>query len=125
MLKYMLYVGIGGAVGSIVRYLTHLVFTRFQVQTFPVATLMVNSIGCFLIGLLMNISGRPSWLEHDIKLLLVTGFCGGLTTFSTFSYENIQMLQQGNTTGFISYSIISYAGGLAAVYAGILVGKAG
>ena len=123
MPKLFLFVGLGGALGSMLRYLTQVLFSRWNINAFPYATLTVNIAGCFLIGLLMQIPVKITWLNNDMKVFLITGFCGGLTTFSTFAYENIRMLQEGNTTGFITYSLVSYSSGLIAVVAGMALGK--
>ncbi len=119
MLRFILLVSIGGAVGSSLRYLAGFWFAKFYQSSFPLATFAVNIIGCFLIGLLYAYSERNAWLNAEWRLLLITGFCGGLTTFSAFAYENIKLLQEGNTGLFILYSIGTFSLALLAVFAGI------
>src|SRR5690606_8799960 len=116
-------VGLGGAFGSILRYFTSVLFVKYNYTAFPYATLTVNIIGCFLIGVLFSTSERYVWLSDAWRLFLITGFCGGFTTFSTFAYENILQLQQGNYRDFFLYAIGSYAAGLLAVVAGIQLVK--
>ncbi len=118
MVKLFFIIGLGGAIGSFLRYCTGLLFAKWHLSAFPYATLTVNITGCFIIGLLFSSSEKYQWLSVNWRLFLITGFCGGFTTFSTFAYENIKLLQEGNTTYFILYSIISYAVSLLAVVAG-------
>jgi CrcB protein len=96
MLKTLLLVGIGGGLGSVLRYLTAYVVGKFYNNPFPLATFSVNIFGCLLIGILIGIFGKQLSPNDDLKYLFITGFCGGYTTFSTFSAENIQLIQSGN-----------------------------
>lgn len=80
----------GGAVGSVCRYL----LSSVHMASFPWGTLTVNVLGSLLIGLLAGLSGR-GLLSPELKLLLVTGFCGGFTTFSTFANESFGMMKAG------------------------------
>lgn len=111
-------VGIGGMIGSIGRYLISIWLIR-PADHLPFGTLMVNLLGSLLIGFLIALGARQS---ETWRLLLVTGFCGGFTTFSTFSLENLKLIQLGNTSLFIQYTLISILGGLACVYIGYLSG---
>jgi CrcB protein len=89
----ILCVALGGACGSVCRYLFSVAIPRMH--GFPVATWIVNVLGCLLIGLLSGYLARMHLSSPALRLLLVTGFCGGFTTFSTFASENITLLQNG------------------------------
>ena len=93
----------------------YLVQRTFNIQ-FPYGTLLVNIAGCFLIGLLWGLFTRH--IDEQRRLLLVTGFCGGFTTFSSFTYEGVQMLMENRWLIFFLYVLLSVAGGLAATYFG-------
>jgi CrcB protein len=116
MLKQLLLVGVGGAAGSMLRFLTSILTSRFYNGAFPLATLIINIVGCFLIGLVMaKFAGAEN---NQLRLLLVTGFCGGYTTFSAFSYENITLFNTGNALLAITYMAASIFGGILAVWLG-------
>ncbi len=112
MLNNILLVGLGGAAGSILRYLCQ----RSLNFSFPYGTLLANIAGCLLIGLLWGLFTRH--IDEPKRLLLVTGFCGGFTTLSSFSYEGVQMMMDHRWIQFTFYTMISLAGGLLATYAG-------
>lgn len=118
MLKFVL-VFIGGGLGSLFRFGFSLFFSRYSSTGFPLATFSVNVIGCFLIGFIYALSERHLSLSKNWWFFLITGFCGGFTTFSAFAYENIKLLQSGNTTIFIFYTVSSFVLTLLAVIAGI------
>lgn len=118
-MKELLFVFIGGGAGSVLRYMDTLVWQhlslmpRFQNMTLPWPTLAVNVIGCFFISLIY-INSEHWGLSPEQRLLLTTGLCGGLTTFSTFSYEGLTLLRTGHTTAYIAYLVLSIVLGLAA-----------
>jgi fluoride exporter len=110
----VLLVALGGAVGSILRYGVQ---RQFTMLSFPFGTLVVNLLGCFLIGCLWAYFLKGT-LNETGRLLLITGFCGGFTTFSAFTQESLQLLQQGKTGLFFIYAGASVAAGLLATFAG-------
>ena len=119
----MLFVAIGGAAGSVLRYLTSVFTNRYFQGHFPLATFISNAVGCLLIGLLMGFFLKNNLAESNLKWLLVTGFCGGYTTFSTFSFENIALMQsQQYGTAFL-YITTSVIVGLAAVWCGLSLSR--
>ncbi|ADR23424.1 putative fluoride ion transporter CrcB [Marivirga tractuosa] len=116
MIKSLLLIGLGGGLGSIARYSTTTLAQKYLSSFLPYGTLIANLLGSFLIGVLIAyLIENPS---QNIKLLLVTGFCGGFTTFSTFSYENFSYLQNGQVGMFLLYGMGSLAAGLFFVYLG-------
>ena len=123
MFNNVLLVGLGGAAGSIGRYLCQRWVNEYYQHSFPLATFLVNVTGCLLIGVLYALGERGNVLSQSTRLLLVTGFCGGFTTFSTFAFENMNLLRTGNHFYFLLYAIGSVVLGVAAVYAGSLLIK--
>lgn len=112
MLRSLLFVGIGGAAGSMLRYGVGHVMTKYVPGTFPFGTFAVNIIGCFIIGILFGMVSRNQWLQDGGMLLLASGFCGGFTTFSTFAIDNVSLMQKGQSTVAIIYTGISIVCGL-------------
>lgn len=119
MFQNVMLVGAGGFAGSVLRYLAGwFVARQWSDTTFPYATMLVNIIGCLLIGILMGSVNKSGDQGTSMKLLLVTGFCGGFTTFSAFAFDNLQMLQQGQYSAFALNVFGSLLLCLLAVWAG-------
>ena len=123
MIKNLLLVGLGGGIGSIARYLCQKWFNENYPHPFPWGTFLVNLSGCFLIGVFYAASEKSAVLSPQTRLLLITGFCGGFTTFSTFAFENVSLLRTGDLFYFLLYSIGSVIAGIIAVYLGSLLIK--
>ena len=121
--KDILLVGLGGGVGSIARFLCQRSVSAWYPHAFPFGTLIVNFLGCFLIGLLLGLAEKGSFVKPELKLLLVTGFCGGYTTFSAFAAENIQLLRDGRLLYFTLYTVGSVVLGILAAFAGLSLVK--
>lgn len=116
-MKSILFVALGGALGSVARYLLTRWLHAAAATTFPVATLAVNVAGCLLIGIFGGLAGR--WgMGSDMRLLLTVGLCGGFTTFSTFASENLTLLRSGGILAFALYASLSMGLGILAVWAG-------
>jgi len=115
--NHLLYVGLGGMMGSVLRYSVSTWMAQHATTGWPWGTFLVNLAGCFLIGMVLGFPLRlqeaPVW-----KLFLATGFCGGFTTFSAFSNEGFQMLKQQYYFLFAAYAFSSVLLGLLAVVAG-------
>ncbi len=122
-MKTILLIGLGGGVGSILRYLTTVAVNRLWPATFPWGTFTVNMAGSFLVGILVGFFGRQLPVNTDVRFLLITGFCGGYTTFSTFASENISLLQSGQSLTAFAYMAGSLLAGLLAVWIGLFLGS--
>lgn len=94
-MQKLLYVGAGGFLGCCLRYLVTLYAPKLFGTALPFGTLLVNVIGGFFIGLIMEISLDSDTISQNLRLFLTTGLLGGLTTFSTFSYESLSYFSQG------------------------------
>jgi CrcB protein len=123
MIRNLLLIGVGGSIGSICRYLSQQFVQNNYPSSIPLGTLLVNISGCFLIGLIYALSGKGNIISPDLRLFLATGFCGGFTTFSTFAYENVGMILDGEFYYTSLYLLISVIIGFGAVHAGILFTK--
>jgi CrcB protein len=122
-MKPLLLIGLGGGIGSMLRYLLTVSAGRWITQTFPIGTLLVNISGCLLIGLLYGLSTKYALITLEWRLFLITGLCGGYTTFSSFSYESITLFKQGEIGYFLLYTASSFVLGLLATVAGIAISK--
>ena len=117
MLKILL-VGLGSAVGGICRYLLTELLSRQELKLLPWGTFAVNILGCLIIGIVFGLIDRGMSISPTMKVFLTVGFCGGFTTFSTFINENFMMLGTGQALSAIAYTVLSFAIGLLAVWAG-------
>ena len=120
MVRSLILIGIGSCIGGISRYLTQQYVQKYYPSSIPLGTLSVNIIGCFLIGIIYALADRGNILSPAMRLFLATGFCGGYTTFSSFAYENISLMREGDFFYTGLYIMLSMVIGFAAVYLGIL-----
>lgn len=119
MIKDILLVGIGSFVGGSLRMVISKYLQLAVVGSFPLGTMVVNVLGCFLIGIFSSLTNDNGGVSPAVRLMLTTGFCGGFTTFSTFMNEYATLLKGGD--GFIIsslYIITSLALGFIALLAG-------
>lgn len=121
MVQQLFWVAVGGALGSAARFS---VGQWIPNRTYPWATLSVNVLGSLLIGFLMTYYDSKWSINPTGKLFLVTGFCGGFTTFSALTMENLDLIQQGRYTTAIFYMLLSLIAGLLAVALGWWIGQA-
>ncbi|NTU68420.1 MAG: fluoride efflux transporter CrcB [Chlorobiaceae bacterium] len=121
-MKNVLLVGLGGFAGSVFRYLVA-VAVPFTAGSFPYATLMVNLIGSFVIGFVSELALSTTLISSETRLLLTTGFCGGLTTFSTAMFETTGLVRDGQALYAGLYVAGSIAGGMASIFTGTLCAK--
>ena len=116
-------IAVGGAVGSILRYLVQIQCTHWFGSRFPLGTLIINTIGSLLIGFLFIVLLERYSVSREIRLALMTGLLGGFTTFSAFSLETIDLIQQGSFLSAASNIILSVVLCLTACYLGVILAR--
>jgi CrcB protein len=123
MVKILLFIGTGSFLGGVSRYLAARYIQNAMTSGFPYGTLLVNIVGCFIIGLLFGLSEKGSISHNEWKLFLTVGFCGGFTTFSTFTLENLMLLRNGAWFHFSAYTLLSVVVGILATIVGYSIIK--
>jgi len=123
MIKNIILVGLGGGAGSIFRYLCQRWFAAYYPHHFPWGTFTVNITGCLLIGIFWGLTFKSFAENEHWKLFLMTGICGGFTTFSAFTLEGIGLLKEQRTGLFFLYAIASVVLGFAATYTGMKLSR--
>lgn len=122
-MKEIIYIFLGGGLGSVCRYILHLAVNgKGIVHGFPWSTFTVNILGSFLIGVFFSLSSRFN-LPDDVRLFLTVGLCGGFTTFSTFSNESLILFKEGLYGTFGLYILLSIVLGILAVFVGAFVSR--
>jgi CrcB protein len=118
-------VALGGAIGSVARFWLTGVMTALTGPRFPWGTLLINVLGSLVIGIVAGITLTPAriGMHPDIRIFLMTGICGGFTTFSAFSLQTLELLQSGDTVPALGYAIGSVVLCVVATYAGWALGR--
>jgi CrcB protein len=122
MFQNILLVAAGGAAGSVARFLIGSFVLAHPTRPFYYSTLVINVVGSLIIGALAGL-GERNGMSHEMTLLLATGFCGGFTTFSTFSLEVLRLLQSGEYLPAFGYIATSILFGIGAAFAGYAMVK--
>ena len=117
------YIAVGSAIGGVSRYLVGGAVQRMAAGTFPVGTLVVNLTGSFLLGLILRYGVETPTLTPELRAFLTVGFCGGYTTFSTFSYEAVALLEDGEWTRGSLYIALSLGLSLFATFLGFAAAR--
>ena len=118
-MRNILFIFLGGGVGSVLRYLISMYTQKLiKIGSFPLGTLLVNILGCFMIGFFTSYFMKS---DNYLKYLLITGLCGGFTTFSTFSIENYSLWENQQFATLILYIVLSILLGFIAVFGGMKI----
>ena len=123
MIKQILLIGFGGFAGSVLRYFVSRLNTSVDWFSIPLGTLTVNVIGSLLLGFLVGISEKSPILTLELRMFLMVGLCGGFTTFSSFTAENLTLMRNGQFLPLFLYTGLSILLGFTAVYLGYISTK--
>ena len=123
-IRLVLAVALGGAAGSVLRYMIGLAAQARLNTLFPFSTLLINVTGSFVLAFVARYATDTSALSAEMTLLLTTGFCGGYTTFSAFSYETVRLLEEGAWVHAASYVVASVVLSLGGTVLGFTVARA-
>ncbi len=119
-MKQLLIVGFGGFIGSIARFLVSKLNVHWQFFSIPMGTLTVNVLGSLIIGFIAGASAKGDLISPSMRLFLMVGICGGFTTFSSFTNENLTLMQNGQFAAVLLYTGLSIFLGFFAVYLGYI-----
>jgi CrcB protein len=124
MLKNILIVGAGGFIGSVMRYLVQIFVEKGLVSTFPWGTFVANVLGSFIIGVVFAFAEKGNLMSVEWRMFLAVGICGGFTTFSSFAFNNLMMIEE-RSIGQLFFNVGgSLFFGILAVYLGIILVRA-
>ncbi|MEO7103343.1 MAG: fluoride efflux transporter CrcB [Gemmatimonadaceae bacterium] len=118
-----LYVAVGSAVGGVGRYVVGGAIQQRFGLAFPAGTLLINITGSFLIGFILRLALGGTQMSPETRILLTTGFCGGFTTFSTFSYETATLIEGGQYRRAATYVVLSVVVSVVATFAGFALAQ--
>lgn len=121
MIKTLLLVGSGGFIGSALRYLVQVNAEKILNSTFPIGTMFVNIVGSFVIGIIYAFAEKGNLMSPEWRVFLAVGICGGFTTFSTFTMDNLNLMKDNSIFQLLFYTGGSLFIGIAAVYLGIII----
>ena len=122
-MRLLSYLAVGGAIGTVARYLVAGLIQTRVASAFPFGTLIVNVSGSLLLGFLLRYSLDTPAISPEVRAILTTGLCGGYTTFSTFSYETANLLEDGDWKRAGVYLALSVVGSLIGVFVGIAAAR--
>lgn len=122
-MKLLAYVGIGAAIGGMARFLLGAFIQQRAGADFPMGTLLINITGSFVLGFVMRYALQSGMLSPELRALLTTGFCGGYTTFSTFSYETALLIEDGEYSRAALYIGLSVGVALAFIFLGFIAAQ--
>jgi CrcB protein len=117
------YIALGSALGGVARYLLGGLIQRTTEDTFPLGTLVINVTGSFVLGLLYRYAAESAAVTPEVRAMLTIGICGGYTTFSTFSYETVRLLEDGEYTRALTYVGLSVVLSVGGAILGIALGR--
>ena len=123
MIKNILLIGMGGFIGSVARYLVSRLNNSIEFLSIPIGTLLVNVLGSLLIGFLIGIAEKSPIMTVEFRMFLMVGLCGGFTTFSSFTGENLMLMRNGQFLPVFLYTGLSILFGFTAVYLGYISTK--
>lgn len=123
-MHHVLLVAAGGAIGASLRHFINLASLRLWGASFPWGTLTVNLLGCFAMGVLVEVLARRFNASNELRLFLATGVLGGFTTFSAFSLDAAVLWERGAQTAAFGYVLASVTGSIIAVFAGLWLARA-
>jgi CrcB protein len=117
------YIAAGSAIGGVSRYLLGSLLQRLMAGGFPGGTIVINVTGSFLLGIILPYAIETTAVSPELRAFLTIGFCGGYTTFSTFSYESLTLLEDGQWSRAATYVGLSVALSIAAAFLGVVAGR--
>ena len=122
MINYLI-VSLGAAIGGGLRYWFSGFVYKFLPSTFPYGTMIINVLGSFVLGIVMFYLNEKEMISHEVRLFLTVGFCGGFTTFSTFSYETINLLKDAQYMGAAINVVLSVVLSLIGIYLAYIISR--